>query len=1242
MEQSQAKIEIVEPELISDSPNESINASLTPAAVEIARESLAGQTMEQSQAKIEIVEPELISDSPNESIDASMTPAAVEIARESLAGQTMEQSQAKIEIVEPELISDSPNESIDASITPAAVEIARESLAGQTMEQSQAKIEIVEPELISDSPNESIDASITPAAVEITRESLAGQTMEQSQAKIEIVEPELISDSPNESIDASITPAAVEITRESLAGQTMEQSQAKIEIVEPELISDSPNESIDASMTPAAVEIARESLAGQTMEQSQAKIEIVEPELISDSPNESIDASMTPAAVEIARESLAGQTMEQSQAKIEIVEPELISDSPNESIDASITPAAVEIAREPLAGQTMDQSEAKIEIVEPELISDSPNESIDASMTPAAVEIAREPLAGQTMEQSQAKIEIVEPELISDSPNESIDASLTPAAVEIAREPLAGQTMEQSQAKIEIVEPELISDSPNESIDASLTPAAVEIAREPLAGQTMEQSQAKIEIVEPELISDSPNESIDASMTPAAVEITRESLAGQTMDQSEAKIEFVEPELISDSANESIDTRMTPTAVEIDLQSAAEVIVAVSNDSDKIVNVAKKRKLFSKTNSLTLNINSTESSPQRLSESKYPDYVIENDRVVSGKRDLKKDDTIINHSIKSPIKRRQLPSRAARNRIVTLSEEELAGKSPKVKYCKPKNNTLSDSSSSDFVKIDEKRKIIFNDVVDIKEFNSPNIEGDIIKKTKTRRLKGLNENSQNDINPTTKAAHEEPIEFPQPLKDNAVTSTPCKSDLESINTKILMPPESPAIRRTRRIGAVFVDSPALLTSSSTPAELSVDTQDLSVHQTVLEESSQVQTPSSGKGNQPKKRPTRSRKQLTVPEVTEIREELIDTGKESSNNTVLPEQSTNNRKKTIENKHKTQEEAHLLEELPKKRGRKAKQLPISRAKQDLKETSEVEKSNADTQNSKLESPKKVGSKRRVKDVGSTEVKDIEPENLPEQKKSKQAKQNETFEDPNLNHNGKNEKQAETNTPKKRGNKKKINHEESHTKEEEKPQEETIDKTIKEQYLESKPPMKKGRTLKKGSKAGSQDKPPVTEQSGLAVGAMNEASEAELKEESTEKQNLEQELPKKRGRKKKITENETVESTKECPADVDPKGENVETQTVVEDLPKKRGRKIQTVQEKPIETKNVLSANQKTTDPATEMAGDEIDKNDTKKRGKTSKRQVAPSPAKSSTESNASNAEIEGNGMRTRSRRAKQAI
>ncbi|XP_050087253.1 uncharacterized protein LOC126572188 [Anopheles aquasalis] len=103
--------------------NKKVDSSLTPASFEIDLKSLAGQTMEHNQSEIEIVEPELISDSPNESIDASMTPAAVEIARESLAGQTMEQSQAKIEIVEPELISDSPNESIDASITPAAVEM---------------------------------------------------------------------------------------------------------------------------------------------------------------------------------------------------------------------------------------------------------------------------------------------------------------------------------------------------------------------------------------------------------------------------------------------------------------------------------------------------------------------------------------------------------------------------------------------------------------------------------------------------------------------------------------------------------------------------------------------------------------------------------------------------------------------------------------------------------------------------------------------------------------------------------------------------------------------------------------------------------------------------------------------------------------------------------------------------------------------------------------------------------------
>ncbi|XP_035782803.1 uncharacterized protein LOC118461493 isoform X32 [Anopheles albimanus] len=1300
MDQSQSGIEVVESELISDSANKSIGASFIEPAVEIDRGSLAGQKMDQSQSEIEVVESELISVSANKSIGASFIEPAVEIDRGSLAGQKMDQSQSEIEVVESELISDSANKNIGASFIEPAVEIDRGSLAGQKMDQSQSEIkvveselagqkmdqsqsgiEVVESELISDSANKSIGANFIEPAVEIDRESLAGQKMDQSQPEIEVVESELISDSANKSNGASVTEPAVKVDRESLAGQKMDQSQSEIEVVESELagqkmdqsqsgievveselISDSANKSIGASFIEPAVEIDRESLAGQKMEQSQSEIEVVESELISFSANKSIGASFIEPAVEIDRGSLAGQKMDQSQSEIEVVESELISDSANKNIGASFIEPAVEIDRGSLAGQKMDQSQSEIEVVESELagqkmdqsqsgievveselISDSANKSIGANFIEPAVEIDRESLAGQKMDQSQSEIEVVESELISDSANKSIGANFIELAVEIDRESLAGQKMDQSQSEIEVVESELISDSANKSIGANFIEPAVEIDRESLARQKMDQRQSEIEIVESKPNSDSTNENVDSSLMPAAVEVDQELSVAQMMDQTHSETEVVESEPNSNSCYETVDSRFAPGNVAVDLQSSALVVTAASSPSDKIINITKKRKLFSKTDPLTLIIN-TDSPPQRLLESKYPEYVIEN-RAVSGKQKNKKDDTFTLNSSpkKSPIQRRQLPSRAARNRIVTLSEEELAGKSPKVKYCKPKNNTLSDSSSNnDFMKLDEKRKIIFNDIVDIKEFNSPNIEGDIIKKTKTRRVKDLNENPQKDINPLTKEGHEEPAEFIQPLKDNAVTSTPrgsTKLDLNSTKTKICMPPESPAIRRTRRMGTVLVDSPVLLTPSSTSAELSVDTKELAVQDKILEESSQVLTPNSGKSNQTKTRSTRSRKQLTVPGVTKISEEFIYNVKEPNTNNVSSEKSANKAKEGIENDDKTQEDTQLHEELPKKKGRKGKQTPIRSAKLDLKESleEEIEKTNIDMQNLKPESPKKVGRKRRAKDAGSTEVKDLEPEYLYEQRTSKQAKHYEKSEEPDLVHNSTTEKQSETNIPKKRGNKKKIPHEETvDTKEKQTTKEETNHTPAKEQHFESKPPAKKGRTLKRDT---YKDEPAVTEKSRLAVAKSDRLSEGEPKEERTDKSNLEEELPRKRGRKKKIAENVSVELTIECPADAESKGENLKADTAVEDLPKKRGRKMKMVQDEPIETKKIQSAKQKTIDPIQEKAGDEIDQQDTKKRGKTSKKQVGPSPGKSSTEPNVMNAE---NGVRTRSRRAKQAV
>lgn len=103
--------------------------------------------------------------------------------------------------------------------------------------------------------------------------------------------------------------------------------------------------------------------------------------------------------------------------------------------------------------------------------------------------------------------------------------------------------------------------------------------------------------------------------------------------------------------------------------------------------------------------------------------------------------------------RKILPSRASRRNIKTLSEEALAGASPELKYVKPKPPkvieeptpvtvvttaevlpTINEDSAINSQDLSAgRRKVMFNENIQIKEINSPAIVGDIIQKVSRGR-----------------------------------------------------------------------------------------------------------------------------------------------------------------------------------------------------------------------------------------------------------------------------------------------------------------------------------------------------------------------------------------------------------------------------------------------------------------------------------------------------------------------------
>ncbi|XP_058448286.1 uncharacterized protein LOC131428385 [Malaya genurostris] len=93
------------------------------------------------------------------------------------------------------------------------------------------------------------------------------------------------------------------------------------------------------------------------------------------------------------------------------------------------------------------------------------------------------------------------------------------------------------------------------------------------------------------------------------------------------------------------------------------------------------------------------------------------------------------------IVRKVLPTRKSRRNIKSLSEESLAGISPEPKFVKPIPNQTTDencslSSETDKKSVSEsfigRRKVMFNDEIQVKEICSPAPVGDIIKKVSLR------------------------------------------------------------------------------------------------------------------------------------------------------------------------------------------------------------------------------------------------------------------------------------------------------------------------------------------------------------------------------------------------------------------------------------------------------------------------------------------------------------------------------
>nr|XP_049461374.1 titin [Anopheles coluzzii] len=136
----------------------------------------------------------------------------------------------------------------------------------------------------------------------------------------------------------------------------------------------------------------------------------------------------------------------------------------------------------------------------------------------------------------------------------------------------------------------------------------------------------------------------------------------------------------------------------------------------------RKRKLYSrKYEELKTPDNLTAPSPQRgVSDAEYLNIL---------KLPVAKENILTEKFSESPA-RRDMPKRTCRQKIESLSEEVLAGKSPAPKYCKPpaqKEDAATPIIKEEVDALLTIRRVAFVDVVNVKEFNSPNIVGDVIK-----------------------------------------------------------------------------------------------------------------------------------------------------------------------------------------------------------------------------------------------------------------------------------------------------------------------------------------------------------------------------------------------------------------------------------------------------------------------------------------------------------------------------------
>uniref|UniRef100_A0A1S4GIH4 FHA domain-containing protein n=1 Tax=Anopheles gambiae TaxID=7165 RepID=A0A1S4GIH4_ANOGA len=139
----------------------------------------------------------------------------------------------------------------------------------------------------------------------------------------------------------------------------------------------------------------------------------------------------------------------------------------------------------------------------------------------------------------------------------------------------------------------------------------------------------------------------------------------------------------------------------------------------------RKRKLYSrKDEELKTPDNLTAPSPQRgVSDAEYLNIL---------KLPVAKENILTEKFSESPA-RRDMPKRTCRQKIESLSEEVLAGKSPAPKYCKPpaqKEDAATPNIKEEVDALLTIRRVGFNEVVNVKEFNSPNIVGDVIKNVK--------------------------------------------------------------------------------------------------------------------------------------------------------------------------------------------------------------------------------------------------------------------------------------------------------------------------------------------------------------------------------------------------------------------------------------------------------------------------------------------------------------------------------